>query len=103
MSFRESFVSILIAVTSVGAYFIGRSIGLKPIALASALREAVECIGAFAVFLAINLVLGLTVIFLIRSTLIFLSAYVLVDATLILFSALQGFVFHLWWQRSQRQ
>jgi hypothetical protein len=95
---NELFVCVLVIFTSAMACYGGRRIaGLSPVRLQTALWEFIGCLGAFAVFLLVNLMLGLAMVFMIRGTLGFMSVYVLADMMLVLLSALQGFIFQLWW------
>ena len=61
-------------------------------------RALLECIGAFAFFLAVNLLLGLAIILIIRSsTHWFMTVYDLENPVLVVLSAAQGFIFQRWW------
>jgi hypothetical protein len=59
-----------------------------------------EWIGAFAVFLAVNVALGAAIIIVIRSlTRRFIGVYDLENPLILVLSAAQGFIFHVWWNR----
>ena len=102
MFLNEVFIYVLVVATSLVTYFAGRRLfGLEYPALRSAVVEISEYVGACAVFVAINLTLGMVLVFLIRSTLRFLSIYVLTNEMLVVLSAFQGFVFQLWWKKGK--
>jgi hypothetical protein len=67
--------------------------------LLQCIRAITEWIGAFALFLTINLLLGLAIILIIRGFThhYFMTVYELEDPILIVVSAAQGFVFQRWW------
>jgi hypothetical protein len=101
----ETFVGpTLVAVTSLGAWLVGtRRLGLPGAGLAPAGARMLEAIGLLLVFLALNLVVGTTVILAWRSvTGHFVSLYILNDATLGVFALVQALVFHWWWLRGRR-
>jgi hypothetical protein len=59
-----------------------------------------QCIGAFALFLMMNVILGTTAIVIIRSiTQRFIAVYDLDDLLILVLSAVQGFMFQRWWAR----
>jgi hypothetical protein len=93
------FPIFLIAITSLMMYGATRSRGAAgPDFLFHCVRAMIEWIGAFALFLTINLFLGLAIILMIRTfTLHFMSVYDLENPVLIVFSAAQGFAFQRWW------
>lgn len=67
--------------------------------LRTAIAGVLECIGAFALFFALNVILGTTLVFAARAAgLQFVSAYALKDSTLLILSALQGLFFRFYWQ-----
>jgi hypothetical protein len=67
--------------------------------LLESINALFQCIGAFALFLAMNLALGLAIILTIRSvTPHFMTVYELENPVLIAFSAVQAFVFQRWWK-----
>ena len=100
---EDLFVVVLVMLTSGAAYLLGtRKLALGRDSFQIAVSQMLECIGAFAAFLAINLAVGVVIIFLIRSiTPRFVALYILDDVTLIIFSVCQGIVFQLWWRRSK--
>ena len=60
----------------------------------------VEGAGLATVFLALNLVIGFTIVRILAAvTDQFISVYVLEDVTLVLLSAIQGFAFYFWLER----
>lgn len=94
---EHAFVYILCGATSTLLYFLAtRKLGLKRSSLPAVLRELAECVGASAVFFAINMAIGMTIVFAIRGTLKFWPLYVLLDSMLVLFSIFQGFIFQMW-------
>src|SRR5436190_18070547 len=95
------FVLGIAAFTTAPAYLFGkRALRFSASAFRRALRQFIECVGAFVVFLSVNLAVGVALIFAIRSfTPRFISPYVLVeDLTLVILSAVQAVLFRLWWQ-----
>src|SRR5262245_10760948 len=93
---------LLLAVlaSTAAAYYLFRRRGKSQAkSFRQAASEVMECLGIFIVFLGVNVCLGLGAILLVRSvTQIFVSLYVMDDVTLIVLSALQGFIFRLWWR-----
>src|SRR5689334_10443427 len=97
MFLQYTFVYFLTALTTAAVFFLAiNRLGLTLPSLRHALRETVECIGAFIAFLLLNLSVAVGVIFLIRSLWHFFPLYTITDVALFMISALQGFVFHLW-------
>jgi hypothetical protein len=96
----ELFLLLLVAVTSLGAYAIGRlALGLSAPALGRALRQTLEVVGLTVVFLAANLGIGLAIVLALRAlTTRFVSVYVLDDASLVVLAAVQGIVVSWWWR-----
>jgi hypothetical protein len=90
----------LFVLSSVLAYTLALKIlGLNPSSLRRAVGTFFECLGVFALFLVLNVVLGVTFVLLTRGlTNYFVSMYPLGDSTLVFLSAVQGFVFQLWWR-----
>ena len=104
MFLEHTFVYFVTAFTSVLVFFLSvNQLGLKMTSLRQALRDTVECIGAFIVFLIANLTVAVTAIFMIRGVWHFFPLYTVADVGLFMLSAFQGFVFHLWWRRSRQQ
>jgi hypothetical protein len=102
MELESFFIYILVAVTSAAMVAFGvLRLGLRMDMLRKVLREVSECIGAFVVFFAINTILGIIAVFTFRGYVGFLSLYVVTDLMLVLLSAIQGFIFQLWWRRSR--
>src|SRR5438093_423515 len=94
----QFFVLGLAVVTSALAYVLAvRVFGASPRTLAGAALEALELLGMSAVFLALNLAVGLFVVLGTRTlTPAFISVYLLNDDTLLAISLLQGLVFGAW-------
>lgn len=90
--------ALLLLVVAISSLAAGWSIrGQRPDGLTAALRMTLELVGTAALFLLVNLAVGLTIILWIRSvTAIFVSVYVLNDTALVALSALQGAVFFCW-------
>ena len=96
------FVTALVAFTSFVTYLIAvqRSESVKDRSFGQALSILFECVGSFAVFLTMNICLGIAVVLTIRSvTTTFVSLYMLADVMLVILSMLQGFAFQLWWRK----
>ena len=65
-----------------------------------AIRALFEWIGASALFVVFNVVIGAVIILLIRSlTTHFVALYGLQSLVLLVLSLAQGFVFQFWWRR----
>ena len=90
---------VLIALTSVGTYFVGaRVAGLSAQSLRPAVGKMLECGGLTLAFLGINLVVGVTAALAARHLFsIFVSVYPMADAALLGFSLLQAITLH-WWR-----
>ena len=97
---EELFLPLLVALTSVGAYAVGRVVlGLSPRELGPAVRHALEVTGLAVVFLFANLGIGLAAVLGARAlSTRFISVYILNDASLIALSALQAIVVDWWWR-----
>jgi hypothetical protein len=90
-------MAIAALTTLLGYIFTRRVLGVSTV-IPVALRRLAECVGAFFIFLSLNVVVGLSGVFLIRlMTAQFVSVYVLDDATIVALSALQAVLFRLWW------
>src|SRR5215467_1943472 len=99
---QTTFIYFISAFTSIAIFILAvRRLGLKTDVLRKAVRDVVECVGAFAVFLTLNIAVGMSIIFLIREVWRFFPLYTLADAALVVVSAFQGFIFQLWWRRSR--
>ena len=94
----ESFLVIVAAITSLGSYLVGiRWGGRSPASLRAALGRLLECLGAVAVFAAINLTLAAALILGVRTfTGWFASLYLLDDIVWIIVSLVQGIAWSLW-------
>jgi hypothetical protein len=92
---QQLFIVLLTVVTSLIASAItkgGRDM--------SAMRALFEWIGASALFVFLNVVIGAVIILLIRSlTTHFIALYGLQSLLLLALSLAQGFVFQFWWRR----
>src|SRR5215468_5953566 len=95
----DYFIFLIAIVTTVAAYLVGKKLfGPPKVSLEGAARILMEYAGAFVVFLALNMVLGLGLILLIRyTTSRFVSVYLLDDFMVVVVSAVQGVLFRLWW------
>jgi hypothetical protein len=95
------FTIFLITLTSILAYAATRGTRtVRAVSVREAIRALFESIGAFALFLAMNAVLGVTIIVMSRSlTQRFITVYDLDSPLLLLLSAAQGLVFRQWWNR----
>ena len=102
MILEELFVYLVAGLTSLLVFaFAIQRLRLNSTALREVLSEFVECVGAFLVFLVLNVGIGMVVTFGIRTLWKFFPLYAVTDLTLILMSAAQGFIFQLWWRRSR--
>src|SRR5688572_13284860 len=100
MSLDDIFIPLIVAITTSIAYLAGRRfVASSRMSLADAVRGLMECIGAFLIFLCLNVVSGVALILLVRSiTPRFVSLYALQDVLLIILSAVQGLLFRFWWR-----
>jgi hypothetical protein len=94
----EPFLLIAVAITSLGGYLVGvRGRGRSSTSFRLALGRLLECLGAVAVFAALNLSLGAAIILGVRTfTGWFVSLYLLDDVLWIIVSLLQGMAWSLW-------
>ena len=94
----EVFLAIVTAITSLGGIFLGtRWLGRSLAGLRAALGLLLECLGAVAVFTALNLGLAAGLIMGVRAfTPWFASLYLLDDVAWIAVSLLQGIAWSLW-------
>jgi len=90
---------VVLGLTSLGAYLIGRGrLGLAPARLRHAVGRTLDCVGLGIVFLLANLAIGAAVILTLRmATGAFVSMYILNDSTLLTLSMLQALVVQ-WWR-----
>jgi hypothetical protein len=87
-----------VALTSAGAFVLGRRRGLEPRALRGALARMCECVGLAVVLLAINTTLAAALTLLARALSgRFLSLYVITDSVLVGLSTLQAVALRWWW------
>jgi hypothetical protein len=91
---------LVVTITSSVAYLAGRRyVASSRTSLAEALAGLLECIGAFLIFLCLNVASGVALILLFRSvTPRFVSLYALQDGLLVILSAVQGLLFRFWWR-----
>lgn len=96
---EQSFLLVLVALTSIGAYVIGvAGLGLSSRGLRTALGKLLECVGTALCFFLVNIGFAVAVIFLVRSVSgRFVSLYLVDDVMWLALSLLQGLAF-LWWR-----
>jgi hypothetical protein len=96
---RAAYLLTLVALTSAGAYVVGRRrSGVRASGLRAALVRLLEWAGFWLMFYAANLALGFAAILVIRRiTGTAVSLYVNTDATLATLSALQATAWQ-WWR-----
>jgi len=101
---EQLFLPVLIALTSVGACFVGiRAAGLSAGRLRAAVGKALECVGLTLVFLLVNIAVGVTAALAARYLLsTFVSLYPMADASLLGLSLLQAITFQWWRELSKR-
>jgi hypothetical protein len=92
------FLLVVVALTSAGVCAVGvRWLGLRVDRLGPAVLEMCRVAGVAAVFLALNLALGLAVVLVTRGVFrVFLSVYVLDDVYVPLLSLIQAVIFESW-------
>jgi hypothetical protein len=92
-----------LAVTSLASYGLGRkALGFDRVSLASVVGRALEYLGASAIFLVANVLLGTLVTIAVRTlTSRFIGLYVFGDAILLPLSLLQGLAFWSWRERAK--
>lgn len=94
----------LVAVTSAMAVVFGLAVLRMPVGrLGPALTLAFEIVGACAVFVLLNIAVGMAYALVMRGRGTFVSLYAMGDFVLVLFSALQGIVFTMWRKTARRQ
>ena len=104
MTLEHAFGYCIVAITSTSIFlFAVKRLSLRPNLLRQAFREFAECIGASIVFFFVNVTIGVVGVFLVRGVWRFLGLYILSGFMLVIFSLLQGFLFQMWWRRSQSQ
>jgi hypothetical protein len=98
---EQSFVLVLVGLTSVGAYLVGAKwLGLSRAGLRKAIGRTLECAGMTLGFFVVNVVAGMVVILVARVlTREFVSLYYANDVSLLVLSFFQGLTF-LWWRRA---
>ena len=101
MTVAGLFILLLLGITTAVGYVIGvRALRLDPAALRFAWRQALECIGAGAVFMIANVALGFVVVLALRAAgAPFVSLYLVADPTVAMLSGLQAIVFQAWLAR----
>ena len=94
----QVFVLLVAGATSAGGFLLGVwGLSIPRVRLRWGVLRALELAGMSAVFLVVNLVVGICVILTVRTfTSHFLSAYLLNDVSLVVLSAIQGIVFECW-------
>jgi hypothetical protein len=91
-----------VALTTVGAYFVGRRRGLQRGALRDVLARVCECIGLTVVFVLLNTAVGAALTLIARAALRrFVSLYVVTDSVLLSLSAMQAVAFRWWWESAR--
>jgi hypothetical protein len=104
MFLQNTFIYFVAAFTSIVIFFLGTTwFGMKSGFLRHAIRDVVQCVGAFIAFFALNFTIGGVLIFVIRGVWRFFPLYTLADAALLIVSALQGCIFQLWWRLSHEK
>ena len=94
------FLLMLIGLTSVGAYLLGKRRGQSWSEFHHAVARMLETIGMSLIFFLVNLALGVSIILVVRTfTPWFVSLYLADSLVLLLLSLLQGLTFH-WWRAS---
>ena len=96
-------ILILAGLTSLSAYFIGtRRLRLSSRCCREAIGKMLESVGTILVFLALNLVMAVTIVLAVRSlTRTFVSIYIIDDVAWVGLSLIQGLTFQ-WWRESSR-
>ena len=97
---EEILVFAVTALTTTVAYGIGRRwMGFSRDSATNTVRVLFECVGAFVLFLCINVILEVGVIAAVRITTgLHFGFYGVGNIILILLSAAQGIAFRLWWR-----
>jgi hypothetical protein len=104
MFLQNTFIYFVAAFSSIVIFFLGIAhFGMKKRLLPRAIRDVVQCVGAFLAFFALNFTIGAILIFTIRGVWRFFPLYTLADAALLIVSAVQGCIFQLWWRLSHQQ
>jgi hypothetical protein len=89
-----------VAITTVGAYLLGRRRALPSSALRTVLARLLECVGLTVVFLLLNTLAGAVVTLLVRAVFRrFVSLYLVTDSLLLTLSAMQAVALRWWWER----
>jgi hypothetical protein len=87
-----------VALTSAGAWLLGRRRGLRFAGVRAALARLCECVGLTVAFVVLNTALGAALTLLARGlTHRFVSLYLVTDSVLLGISALQAVVVRWWW------
>ena len=95
---QTAIILVLTASTSLAGYVMARRwLGLSGERLPEALARALELSGVSAMFLVLNVGVGVAAVLAVRGlTSRFVSIYFLDDASLVVLSAIQGVVFECW-------
>jgi hypothetical protein len=98
----DPFLVIVVAITSLGSVLVGvRWLGWPAAALRAALGGLLECLGAVAVFAAMNFAVGAALVLAVRTfTPWFVALYLLDDVVWIIVSLLQGIAWSFWRTRA---
>ena len=102
MTLDDLYIYILVALTSGLVYYLAvKRFRLNPKVLRPVFEEFSQCIGAFILFLLLNAGIGVVGAFFIRTVWRFFPLHTVTDLMLVFLSAIQGFLFQLWWRRSR--
>jgi hypothetical protein len=98
----EAFLVIVVAITSLGSVLVGvRWLGWPTAALRAALGGLLECLGAVAMFAAVNFAVAAALVLAVRTfTPWFVALYLLDDVVWVIASLLQGIAWSLWRSRA---
>ena len=86
---------VLVIITSIGIYVIGRRMGL-PTSLRRAVVQTAETAGVVAAFLALNVAIVVVLSFILRTVGFFVSLYIATDIMLVILSSIQAVAFQFW-------
>lgn len=97
------FLLLPVALTSLGAWALGRRHGLGAGALRPVLARVLECVGLTVLFAVLNTALGAVLALLWRALSgRFVSLYLVTDSVLLGLSAMQALALRWWWQSGDR-
>jgi hypothetical protein len=87
-----------VALTTMGAYLLGRRRGQRRTALRDVLARLCECVGLTVLFVLLNTAVGAALTLAARAMLHrFVSLYLVTDSVLLSLSAMQAVAFRWWW------